>query len=389
MEQYLAYILGGKGHHICEDEEYKTVYQTKGGKIMGNKPFISIIMPVYNAERYLKNIFQDLLKQTYENWELIIVNDCSKDNSAKICDEYSQKDSRVQVLHLDKNCGAGIARNHGIDAAVGEYITFLDADDQIEPVLYERVTNILKKDKMDVVCWGVLEEYYNKNDELVSNNKLTLPCKICRNKREVEQNIIYLEEKTLLGYQWNKVYKSDLLKKYHIRFENTILYEDYFFNIEVMKYAESLYILDEAFYHYKKRFNDSITTKYIPEYFELSYRRVQVMNDLCNEWNIAPVVKNSILGQIYLRYVLSALMRNSDSRSGMNKKEQLRWMKGVAEDRLYIEIASHCHVTNKMLRILRTLINKKKYSICVLLGNFVCILKQKGPLIFSSIKRNK
>ena len=224
---------------------------------MENKPFISIIMPVYNADRYLKDIFNDLYNQTYKNWELIIVNDCSGDRSAEICDAYCKKDSRAKVIHLDKNCGAGNARNRGLDIALGEYITFLDADDQIESVMYESVSNILKKEKFDVVCWGVIEEYYNKENKITSTNKLTLPTKMCRSKSDVENTVIYLEEKTLLGYQWNKVYKSELLKKNHIKFENTVLYEDYFFNIEVMRRAESLCILDEAFYHYKKRFNEN------------------------------------------------------------------------------------------------------------------------------------
>lgn len=356
---------------------------------MKQNPCISIVMPVYNAEKYLNEIFRSVLNQTYQDWELIVVNDFSKDDSGKICDSFAKKDSRIRVIHLPENGGAGNARNRGMEEITGEYITFIDADDQIETNAYEKVVEVLRRTDADVVAWGVVEEYYDEQERFVSTNTLVLPETFCKNKEEVEENILLLEQKTLLGYQWNKVYRAEIIKKHDIKFKNTILYEDYFFNVDVVKNVRSMYIMNDVFYHYKKRFNDSITTKFIPEYFELSYKRVQVLNELCSEWNIDKKTKNQILGNIYLRYILSALMRNSDNKSKMNKKQQKEWVKRVAEDRLYKEISSEIEVTSKSLFLLQKMLNAKKYRICVGIGNIVFWVKCKSPMLFSLIKRNK
>ena len=356
---------------------------------MKQNPFISIVMPVYNAEKYLNEIFQSVLNQTYQDWELIVVNDCSKDESVEICDSFAKTDDRIRVIHLSENGGAGNARNHGMEEATGKYITFIDADDQIDSNAYEKVIEVLKRTDADVVAWGVVEEYYDEQGQFVWANTLVLPEKFCENKKEVEENILLLEQKTLLGYQWNKVYRAEIIQKHDIKFKNTILYEDYFFNVDVIKNVESMYVMKDAFYHYKNRFNDSITTKYIQEYFELSYRRVQVLNDLCSEWNIDKNTKNKILGNIYLRYILSALMRNSDNKSKMSKKQQEEWARKVAEDRLYKELSSEIEVTSKSLSLLQKLLNAKRYRICVGIGNVVLGVKSKSPMFFSLIKRNK
>ena len=355
---------------------------------MEKQPFISIVMPVYNAAKYLNNIFEDVLNQSYDNWELIAVNDCSKDESGKICDAFSKKDERIRVLHLEKNAGAGNARNQGINLAKGQYVTFVDADDDIELDLYKKAYEVLEKHPVDVVGWGVVEEYFDKKDKLVSRNEIVFPTTYCANKEEVQNTVLLLEQKTLLGYQWNKVYKRELLMHYNIRFESAVLYEDYFFNLEVMKHAQSLYMLKEALYYYKKRVNDSITTRFVPEYFELSHRRVKTMYDLCEKWEVDEKLSTTILGTIYMRYILSALMRNSDRRSKMCFCDQKEWIKHVVEDNLYSKLA-YSDVKDKKLQLVQRLLNEGRYGTCVIIGKTICMIKQVGPVFFSLIKRNK
>lgn len=356
---------------------------------MSEKPCISIIMPVYNAEKYLKEIFQCILNQSYQKWELIAVDDCSKDKSGKICDFYAGKDSRIRVIHLQKNSGAGNARNQGMDEATGEYITFVDADDEISSNAYEEVVEILQKAETDVVVWGVIEEYFNKEEQLISTNTLVLPEKKCKSKREVENNVLLLEQKTLLGYQWNKVYRSSLLKEHNIKFQSAILYEDYFFNIDFMKYAESMYIMNKALYHYKKRFNESITTKFIPEYFELSHKRVQVLNELCTVWDINEENRKRILGNIYLRYILSALMRNCDKKSKMTHAQRKQWVNVLYDDELFHNLIPGIKLESIVLKIMGMALCRRKTYFCLLLGRVTFIMKDKLPMIFAKVKRNR
>lgn len=356
---------------------------------MENKPFISIVMPVYNAAKYLNNIFEDVLNQTYDNWELIAVNDCSQDQSGKICDEFAERDKRIRVLHLEENGGAGNARNQGIELANGEYITFVDADDNIELNLYEKVFEAWKYFEADVIAWGLVEEYYNKQDDFLFRNKLTFPETICKEKSEIKNVVLYLEEKTLLGYQWNKVYRRELLTRNGIRFENAILYEDYFFNVEVMKCAESMYVLNEALYRYKKRDNDSITTRFVPEYFELSKRRISSMFQLYQQWDAVNSDVINILGERYLRYILAGLTKSYDKRANENDRSRKVWLRDVKEDLLYSELVQKCAASQKLLQVFRITINMEMWNSSLFIGKMVWLAKEKLPLLFNKIRRFK
>lgn len=114
---------------------------------------VTIVVPVYNTEKYLDECIKSIVNQTYENIEVILIDDGSKDNSPKICDKWAQKDSRIQVIHK-MNEGAGIARNTGISNASGEYICFFDSDDYIEPYTIEKSLNALLENNADIVLFG-------------------------------------------------------------------------------------------------------------------------------------------------------------------------------------------------------------------------------------------
>ena len=124
-------------------------------------PLISIIVPVYKVEQYLHRCINSILAQTFENFELILVDDGSPDNCGKICDEYAQKDNRIKVIH-QKNSGTIIARNAGIKIATGKYLGFVDSDDYIKPQMYEKLYNCISSDNYDIVWCDVVIEHSDR-----------------------------------------------------------------------------------------------------------------------------------------------------------------------------------------------------------------------------------
>ncbi len=120
---------------------------------MNQNPRISVIVPVYNVEQYLPRCVESILAQTYENLEILLVDDGTKDNSGAICDAYARQDARVKAIHK-KNGGLSSARNAGIDAATGEYLSFVDSDDWIEPDMYEKMMALMEKYSVRLVCAG-------------------------------------------------------------------------------------------------------------------------------------------------------------------------------------------------------------------------------------------
>jgi len=230
---------------------------------LGKDLLFSIIIPIYNVERYLLQCLESVLNQTYTNIEVILVNDGSTDNSGAICEEIKVNDSRVKVIHTD-NKGVSFARNLGINIATGDYILFVDSDDWLEKDAIEKISKVLNKRLYDLVFFNLVKEIDNKlipvypfqdSRSLISKNELEnmLPQLI---KQEVINSPI-------------KIYKTDVIKNNNIKFNTGIsIAEDYLFNIECFLNADSLFIMKDILYHYMIRNNNSLTRKFKENKYE-------------------------------------------------------------------------------------------------------------------------
>ena len=353
---------------------------------MEKTPFLSIIMPMYNAENYIEDAIKSIQNQKFEDFELIIVNDKSTDNSKEICEQIKEKDARIKIITVEKNGGAGNARNIGIQLAIGTYITFMDADDIIDFDLYYNAYQKIVQYDVDEVVWGMTEEYYDQNGQCYLLNKLNLPETICVDSKQVRDMVIILEEKTLFGYQCNRFYRADIIKKNNIKFEKVILYEDYFFNLEVIKHVKSMAVIEDVGYHYMKRPNDSITTRYVPEYFDLSKRRIGSLYQLYCFWNQDSTKVRNILGERYLRYILAGLMKSYDKKSKLVLKQRKQWLINVTEEKLYLDIVENCKTNQTALRMFLFMLQKKWWLGALLLGWGVWVIKEKLPIVFNKIR---
>ena len=391
MEQYAFDLLGSKSDYVCEDKEYEVIYEVEGREIisMEGTPFLSVIMPMYNAECYVREAIESVQKQAFEDFELIIVDDKSTDESKAICEELQSNDSRIKIHTVKENGGAGNARNVGIQMAQGQYITFMDSDDIISPDLYIDAYKMIEQHNVDMVIWGMTEKYYDKNGTCYLVNCLSMQQMICENVDEVKKAVICLEEKTLFGYQCNRFYRAAILKENQIKFEKVVLYEDYFFNLEVVKHVETLAIIENAGYHYMKRQNESITTRFVPEYFDLSKRRIESMFCLYKQWDAVTNKVYQVLAQRYLRYILAGLAKSYDERSNQTFNSRKMWIQSVSEDALYNDVVKNCNMNQLTLRILQFTMNKKMWCFSLVLGKTVWIVKEKMPTIFNRIRKFK
>lgn len=205
-------------------------------------PIISIIVPVYKVETYLNKCIDSILNQTFEDFELILVNDGSPDKCGEICEEYAKKDSRIRVFHKE-NGGQATARNFGIDVARGEYIGFVDSDDYIEPEMYEVLYNMCINDNCDMV--NCSSKIYFKNHIKVNGNGE----KVIHSKREAMRVVIegLLYDECL----WSKLVKKSLLKD--LRMPIGIIYEDTAFVYKIVDKCERVGYIGLPMYNYIKR----------------------------------------------------------------------------------------------------------------------------------------
>ena len=213
---------------------------------------LSIIVPVYNTEKYLKNCIESVLKQTLSDWELILVDDGSTDSSGRICDQYAQSDNRIKVIHKP-NGGLSAARNTGIDHSRGKYITFLDSDDDIAIDTYDKNIQLLLADQeLEIVQFPVFEGYGENGGVLVQ-----FPPQLLVSNRKIQ--ISFLEHLNHFNAAvWNKIYRSDILK--NIRFVEGRLHEDYVYIDQLIQKLNKVRITNLGCYHYYHR-PQSITHK--------------------------------------------------------------------------------------------------------------------------------
>lgn len=219
-------------------------------------PKISVIVPVYNAEKYLHKCIDSILAQTITDFELLLINDGSKDNSGTICDEYAKKDNRVRVFHKE-NGGPGLSRNVGILSSTGMYLSFVDADDWLEKQMLEQFYLMATTYKTDIVVAGRINEYVKKN----RTTKIALEDSILYHQKDFYHLWLKLKTHTLEHFVWNKLYRRDLIISNNILFALEPKAEDTFFNFDVWNVANRIYVLNDSFYHYRIEEMNSLSYK--------------------------------------------------------------------------------------------------------------------------------
>ncbi len=208
-------------------------------------PKVSVIVPVYNVEKYLEKCINSLIKQTLQDIEIIFIDDGSTDNSKKIIDKYMLNYSeRIKYLYKE-NGGLSSARNYGIPYAKGEYIAFLDSDDYIEPTMYEEMYNVAKKENSDMVECDFIWEYPDKQK---------YDCgQIYNDKKEA------LEKARVVA--WNKLIKREILEKEKIEFPFGLRYEDVEFFYKLVPSLNKISFVKKFFIHYVQRNNSIVNTQ--------------------------------------------------------------------------------------------------------------------------------
>lgn len=356
---------------------------------MANKPLFSIVMPVYNVEKYLHDAVTSVLQQTYTHFELILVDDCSPDSSPALCDELVTTDSRIQVIHKRVNEGLSMARNSGIAQAIGDYICFMDSDDTFDASLLADVAASLEANPADCVMFGMTEEYLDEAGTIKEKFTITYPAKQLTSKEQLRKEIIYIENSTLYGYSANKFYNLNYLKQNKLKFNKITMIEDIRFNVDFFMEASSLNILDTAPYHYKKRGRGSLTELFLPDYFELHCERVKLVKNQYIYWDLySPEVKH-ILGNIYCRYVFSALQRNYDRRAEMTNKRRKQWVKELFADDLFNELIPHAQPESTVFKIMTILLKKRCVFLSLLCSKVIFVIKNKLPMLFARAKQKR
>lgn len=247
------------------------------------RPLVSVIVPVYNAEKYLKKCIQSIVNQSLNNIEIIIIDDGSIDNSKDIIKSFEEKDIRIKVLYQE-NSGVSSARNNGINNATGKYIGFVDSDDYIDLEMYESMYSKAEEFDADIVVCNVRDVFEDKE-----NISLKLEEGLINIKDIKPKNFLKDKYFSLGSAVWHKIFKKSFIVENNIKFINysEVSSEDTIFNLQAMLKAKNIYCIDKPFYNYIIRENSLTKSNLAKE--NMIYRcknTVDIINKYCEENNI-------------------------------------------------------------------------------------------------------
>lgn len=265
------------------------------------KILISIIIPIYNVELYLEKCINSVLKQTYKNIEIILVNDGSTDNCRKICEDFLKLDSRVKVFHKE-NGGLSDARNYGISNATGEYITFIDSDDYVKEDFIEKLYSAITRNKCDIAICGHEDLYPDRIKTYEFSEKNV--CEKVMDKEETLKHMLYKD-----GYDvsaWAKLYKKSLFDK--VSFPKGRLFEDAATTYKLIILSEKIVYINYIGYEYVIRKNSISNENFNERKLDL----ILSTNEMCDEIeNLFPNLKDAcIRRRVYANFSTLRFMKN-------------------------------------------------------------------------------
>ena len=226
-----------------------------------NQNLLSIITPVYQVEQYLPQCLDSILAQTYPHWELILVDDGSKDRSGEICEEYAKKDGRIRVIHTE-NRGAGAARNTGFAHATGEYVVFVDSDDYISENMIERLYMTIHKSKYDLVVCNFLRAYPDgKNDFTTQFPDMEI------SGREVLAHWKIQKNYGLWTVPWSKIIRKSILDQ--VKFPEGKYFEDEFFSDQLFLRCDRVRVIPDSLYVNRVRTSSTMNSQKTRNYLDL------------------------------------------------------------------------------------------------------------------------
>ncbi len=294
------------------------------------KPCISVIVPIYNSEKYLSRAVNSILNQSLKNIEIILVDDGSSDDSGRIVDDFAAGDQRVKGIH-QKNQGVSIARNVGLVIAKGEYISFLDSDDWVDEEMYKSLYNEAIKYGCDIVACNTS---FENNNKIIWKTEYPVKANVLLKRDEIKQEVC---RRLLLGELFtsvnDKIYLKSFIEENKIKFNSDIsLREDYFFNMDIFNNAKVLLFLPNYYYHYSRDIPKSASRKYCKDAFKLSLRLYEYKKQYAKLWNMNTVDINQKISGNFLTEVQGSIKYIFDKDNTCSMKNKICTVSGIVNN---------------------------------------------------------
>ena len=325
----------------------------------------SVIIPVYNVEKYIDRCLKSILSQNYDDLEIIVIDNGSTDRSGSICDSYANEYANISVYHIE-NHGVGPARNFGLSKAKGEFICFVDADDYLVGNLFSDVENQLDS-QLDLLVFS----YYNSIEKNLSEIDRSAKILPTEGKKDKSDFIALFQELCLTDMMytvWNKIYRREFLEEHQIVFESYELGEDVRFNLNVYQHVNAVFLVKSGYYVYISGRVDSAMGQYNPNRMNYQLEELGKVDQLMTSWNIHD---EQFVDQIKSRILMSNIQNISAQKIPLPLKRQ--YVEELCKNK---EMVILIHKNTPFINlIVRFLLNYRMYRTVIFLKKIQILIK--------------
>ena len=347
---------------------------------------ISVIVPVYNVEKYLRKAVDSILSQTLTELELFLVDDGSTDSCGKICDSYAAEDSRVKVIHKE-NGGAPSARNMALDRACGKYVFFMDADDWAEPDMLMDMYAFAERDYAQIVVAGFYIDTYS-GDKICRTDEFKIDDMVFKNRQAFREAAWRLFDKNLLYAPWNKLWLRKYLEDGQMRFPKTF-WDDFPFILSVIRDVDRVTVTAYMYYHFNRARDDSETSGYREGMYEKREEEHGWMKELYRYWGVNDPASREMVARRYIERFVGCVVNLMNPKCKGTLAEKRRTIKQWI---LSNNVRHSLKITRPhsfMMLAMLLPIRMKNVTLTMLEGMFINWVKSNDVATFARLKATR
>lgn len=349
---------------------------------------LTIVIPVYNGGRYVESCLRNLDAQTFQDWEAIFVNDGSTDDTRKVLERLAAKHEKCRVIHK-KNGGTAQTRNAGIEVAEGQYITFLDVDDEIDPKMYETLVHLMEETHADM---GVCGYYFKveRNGAAPYLEERTYPSCVLRGRDAIREKLVELWDRDMLYNVWNKIYRMDLIRIKGIRYRNGHVYtEDRVFNRAYIENCSSIAFTEKCLYYYVRERKGSTSEKYRKDYFEIRHKEYVESQKHFKQMDIWDEHAREYVSREFIERISGCIENIFHAEAELSENDKRAQIAQIIRHPDVIEAGRNARCKSKMMRILIFPIKMRCVWMTYVLYKAVYLVRKSNPTLFHRLKSKR
>lgn len=354
--------------------------------IMENKIKISVIMPVYKVEEYVARAIESIQAQSLTEFEFLIVDDGSPDNSGAICDRYAKEDSRIHVIHKE-NGGAPSARNTAMEQARGEYLYFMDSDDWAEPQMLEELYRMAKRDRAQLVVAGFYIDTYYDEDRFRTDDFFVEDA-VYQDKESFRRNAYRLFDKNLLYTPWNKLYEAEYINKNRLRYPET-LWDDFPFNLSVVENIERVTVTSRQYYHFIRKRAESETAAYRPDMYAKREEEHGWMVELYRKWGVHDAKSREMIARRYIERFLGCVENLTNPKCDLTYRQKRCEVRKMLKKQRVSHSVHLAEPRSFYMKILLLPIRWRNITLTLLEAQVITFVKTHSTKLFARLKAGR